>query len=282
VEWDKDITQMIMEFHAHRTPPESIQANIATFCSIISPNYNILKQMPSSTFIRANRSALAVKTLTMGAYQIAKATRIVAHHSDATSCRGISIDNNVLRTAQESGYKNVCLSSFVICKNQTSEQVCAGTVRAFQDGAKLLQGWRRVASRLFPNDESLLEEIPLPNRLGLERLAREKAWLLTDGCPAATKFRLLFKQHIQSVAERMGMTLEQIAIYELDCFQHVRCVWAGAVCVACGSFLNGILDEDLNATHSLLRVSTDIGSLCIAVEKFFGRQANYQKVSNSY
>ena len=106
-------------------PPESIQANIATFCSIISPNYNILKQMPSSTFIRANRSALAVETLTMGAYQIAKATRIVAHHSDATSRRGISIDNNVLRTAQESGYKNVCLSSFVICKNQTSEQVCS-------------------------------------------------------------------------------------------------------------------------------------------------------------
>ena len=78
------------------------------------------------------------------------------------------------------------------------------------------------------------------------------------------------------------MTLEQIAIYEMDCFQHVRCVWADAVCVACGSFLNGILDKDLNAIPSLIRVSTNIGSLCTAVEKFFGWQANYQKVRYFY
>ena len=267
-----------MEVYAHRTPPESIQANIATFCSKISPNYEILQDMPSTVFIRESRSALAVETLTMGAFQIAQAPRIVAHHSDATKRRGINIDTNVVRVSKESGYKNICMSSFVICRNQTTEQVCAGTVRAFQDGAKFLKGWRRVAARMFPNDDSLLEEIPLPSRLGIDRLAREKAWILTDGCPGATLFRKLFRKHIQGVAERMGMTPDQIAIYEMDCFQHVRCVWAGAICVACRTFLNEILEEDLNSIHSLLRVSTDIGSLCIAVEKYFGRQANYEKV----
>ena len=99
MEWDKDITQMIMEFHAHRTPPESIKANIATFCSIISPNYNILKEMPSSTFICEKRNELAVKMLTVGLYQVAKATITVAHHSDATTHRGISIHSDVLCTA---------------------------------------------------------------------------------------------------------------------------------------------------------------------------------------
>ena len=151
-------------------------------------------------------------------------------------------------------------------------------MRAFQDGAKLLEGWRKVAARMFPNDPSLLDEIPVPNRLGLERLASEKAWILTDGCPTTTLFCKLFKEHIQSVAEHMGMTPEQIVIYEMDCFQHLRCVWAGRVTIACGDYLNGILDDDLNEINSLLRVSTDIGALCIAVEKFFGLQANYKKV----
>ena len=280
-EWDETTMQMIMECHSHRTPPESIQANIATLCSYISPNRDILKEMPSISFIRESRSALAVETLTLGAYQIAKASRIIANHSDGTRRRGISIDNNVIKIAEDSGYKNVCLSSFVICKDQTAEQVCAGTVRTFQDGAKLLEGWRRVASCMFPNDASLLEEIPMPSRLGLGRLAQDKVWVLTDGCPAATLFRKLFQQKIRAEAEQAGMTPEQISIYEMDCFHHLRCVWAGAVVVDLGTFMNEILDNDLNAIHSLLRVSTDIGSLCIAVEKFFGRQANYEKVWSS-
>ena len=50
------------------------------------------------------------------------------------------------------------------------------------------------------------------------------------------------------------------------------------VIVGLGKYMDEILDEDLNVIHSLLWVSTALGSLCIAIEKYFGLQANYAKV----
>ena len=37
LEWDEEITQLCMKMHTHRTPPESIAANIASVCALISP-----------------------------------------------------------------------------------------------------------------------------------------------------------------------------------------------------------------------------------------------------
>ena len=92
-------------------------------------------------------------------------------------------------------YKNICLSAFIICNDGTAESTCAGITRTFQEAQGLLRGWRSVAERMFPDDTALLEEIPHPNRVGLERLVEERPWILTDGCPAATLFRDLFEKN---------------------------------------------------------------------------------------
>ena len=39
-----------------------------------------------------------------------------------------------------------------------------------------------------------------------------------------------------------------------------------------------LLANDLAEIHPILRVTTDIGNLCLAVEKYFGLTVNYVKV----
>ena len=200
-------------------------------------------------------------------------------NSDGTKRRGLGIDNASIRIIKEAGFKNVCLNSFIVCKNGTGEEICAGIVRAFNDGARFLAGWREVAKRMYPDDESLMEEIPSPDRLGLGRLAREKVWIMTDGCPAATKFRRLFKEAIAEAGRRMGLSAEQIVTYTVDCWQHMRCVWGGAAILDLKDHMTELLSDDLRAIHPMLRVTADVGNLCLAVEKYFSLQANYQKVN---
>ena len=131
---------------------------------------------------------------------------------------------------------------------------------------------------MFLDDESLTEEIPLPEKLSLSRLSREKIWILTDGCPAATKFRRLFAEAIAEAGKRIGMTDEQIVSYTVDCWQHMRCVWGGAALLDLKEHMTDLLADDLRAIHPMLRVTADIGSLCLAIEKYFSLQANYVKV----
>ena len=140
-----------------------------------------------------------VKKLTLAAKQIAPAPKILASHGDGGKRHGISIENNVLRLLEEAGYKHVCLKPSIICKDGTGEGICTGMVRAFSNGAKLLAGWRRVAKRMFPGDDSLEEEITPPGKLYLGRLAQEKIWLNGDGCQAATLSRECFARMIKEV-----------------------------------------------------------------------------------
>ena len=75
-----------------------------------------------------------------------------------------------------------------------------------------------------------------------------------------------------------GFSPEHIKIYEADCWQHLRCVWGGAAVLDLKEYMAELLSNDLAAIHPILRVTTDISSLCLAVEKYFGLQANYVKV----
>ena len=42
--------------------------------------------------------------------------------------------------------------------------------------------------------------------------------------------------------------------------------------------MDEILDEDFNSIQVLLRVTTDVSNLYMAIEKYFGPQGNYAKV----
>ena len=177
---------------------------------------------------------MAVETLTLGACSLAKSQKIVAHHSDGTKRRGISIEKRVIRIAEDSGYKNVCLSSVILCRDKTSEQIVAGIVRTFHNSTKLLDGWREVAKIMFPEDEELMEEIPLSDLLDIGRLAKDFLWILTDTCNVARLFRTLFVAAITETETNLSLTPEQINIYQEDCWQHLLCVWIGAAVLGLG------------------------------------------------
>ena len=74
------------------------------------------------------------------------------------------------------------------------------------------------------------------------------------------------------------MKATQIKIYKMDCWPHLRCVWSGAGVLDLKEYMAELLANDLAAIRPILRVTADISNLCLAVEKFFGLQANYVKV----
>ena len=107
-EW---VTNMIIKFLTHRTPPESITADILTVCRLVSPNNNIVGSLTGVDFFHKWQSALAVETKTLGGYRISNAVKVVYHHRYETSHGGISFDNSILKIATEDGYENVALLS---------------------------------------------------------------------------------------------------------------------------------------------------------------------------
>ena len=148
-------------------------------------------------------------------------------------------------------------------------EFCAGMVRASVDGAKLLADWRHVAKRMFPKDHSLEEEIPHPRKIHLGRLAQYKPWLIGGGCLAVALFRECFERVIKEAALCYDLTPEQIKVYKMDCWQHLRCVWSGEGLLDLKEYMTEFLANDLAVIHPILRVTTDISNPCLAVKKYF-------------
>ena len=103
---------------------------------------------------------------------------------------------------------------------------------------------------------------------------------MTDTCATAQKFKRLLQDAIETAAKEAGIPEDQICIYQADCWHHLRNVWIGAVVKALSEHLSGIRAEDLEKIPALYRVNTDMSALMIAMEKYFGLQANYVKVKN--
>ena len=66
-----------------------------------------------------------------------------------------------------------------------------------------------------------------------------------------------------------------------DCWNHLPNVWFDAFIKKLFSHLAELLEEYLEEIHYSLRVTTDIGKLLRAIEKYFGGTANYSKGTGS-
>ena len=176
-------------------------------------------------------------------------------------------------------YKNVVLSSAIIAKDVTAKEQVAAIERTFAEGRELLLHWRKVTQRMYPSRRDLLDRISKPSKLSLARLHKND-WLMTDTCATAQKFKRLLQEAIETTAKEAGISEDQICIYQADCWHHLRNVWISAVVTALSEHLSGILAEDLEKIPALYRVNTNISGLMIAMEKYFGLQANYVKVRN--
>ena len=62
---------------------------------------------------------------------------------------------------------------------------------------------------------------------------------------------------------------------------HLRTSWFGTVIKKLGAHLAELLEEYLEEIHYSIRVTTDIGNLLHAIEKYFGGTTNYAEVKGS-
>jgi len=77
--------------------------------------------------------------------------------------------------------------------------------------------------------------------------------------------------------------LTSICVFKfiLDCWYHLQNVWFGAVITDLGSHLADVLNNDLDEIHWSLRVTTDVGRLLRAIERYFSVTVNYAKGKGS-
>ena len=121
-QWSEWVINTVIEFLTHRTPPESITANILTVCRIVSPNNKIVGYLTGVDFVHTCRSVLAIETKTLGGYRITKAVKVLEHHIDDTYRRGVSFGGSILKISTEAGYENVALSLAIFSAYGTAER----------------------------------------------------------------------------------------------------------------------------------------------------------------
>jgi hypothetical protein len=105
--WPTWVVQMILEMLSHRTPPSCIAANILTVAEILfsfSPT-PIIKELPSTNFIRECRTVLLNTTKTLAAFQLGNEKEWVQFFGDGTSRRQIEIQNAIVAVMTEGGFK---------------------------------------------------------------------------------------------------------------------------------------------------------------------------------
>ena len=159
-QWSERVTDMVIGFLTHFKPTEYNTANILTVLRLISLNNNIVGSLPSVDFVHKCWNFLAVETNNIGGYRISKASKVLKHHSDDAYRRGVSFGNSILKIATKARYENVALSSAIFAADGTAESRVAVIQRTFLEGRDLLQNWRDVTRRMFPDRHDLLDKLP--------------------------------------------------------------------------------------------------------------------------
>ena len=104
--------------------------------------------------------------------------------------------------------------------------------------------WRDTTVNMFPDQTALIDDIPSPNKLNIGKL-HDGGSVMTDNCDKAKKERRLLSESIKEVAVQMGIAEDQIKVFELACWHHLRNVWFGAVTRAVSNELNDELQDYL-------------------------------------
>ena len=101
--------------------------------------------------------------------------------------------------------------------------------------------------------------------------------ITTNTCNGARKTAELLEIEIRAMCIAKGMTEDQICMYLLDCFNHLRNVWIGAMDKEMSTHLADVMREDLDNIDPRLRLSTKFGVVLFALDKEFSLCCNYAK-----
>ena len=71
---------------------------------------------------------------------------------------------------------------------------------SFQTGIHMLDKWRDLTSRMYPNRPDLMARIPKANELTIDKLA-DGGWVMTDTYNDGRKYYRLIVESINHIAE---------------------------------------------------------------------------------
>ena len=108
-----------------------------------------------------------------------------------------------------------------------------------------LQRWKKVTAREFPDIPDLLDMIPSPDSIDINKIG-ESVTINTDTCNAARKVQHLLVKAIDG------------CVNEQDCMQHLQNMWINGVAKAVSKFMNGFLEDSLDNISPFLRVSPEL------------------------
>ena len=275
--WPHWVVEMVIELLSHPTPPSCISANILTIAEALLPDMQVVHELPGLSWIRDARGLMTYLTKTMAAYQLAIVETYDQLFTDGTSRRHTPMQNVVIGWMSEQGFKTLVLNNAILATNETGEAVTLSIIRAFKEGSKMIEIWREVTKRMFPDRDDLLDRLPLPTDLTLSKLA--KGSLMTDTCTTARKIRRLLVEAVTKAAKDSGMSDDGITIFEQDCWDHLRNIWFEAVQLQLSSTLNVVLAPDLEEIPSFLRVGTDIVTIMRAVVRAMDGPLSFRGIS---
>jgi hypothetical protein len=134
-----------------------------------------------------------------------------------------------LERQHDNGYETVSVDTAIIAEDETAECLSGCIEHTFNRCGDLLESWRSVAKRMYPNTPDILAGIPSRGDITLVKLGKGGT-IITDGC---------------STARELGIPDCEINIFEGDCWQHMRNVWFGAIIKHLSGWLEKHLAFDL-------------------------------------
>jgi len=225
--WTHPMIVMVVIMLVHCAPPSSIAPIILTVLQICVPNCTV-KALSSKNCIRQCRTLLVYITKTLVAMNKGFAREYKQLFMDGTNHRQTPIQNAIGGYLGENGYETVSVDTAIIAEDETAECLSRCIEHTFNKCGNLLEGWRSIAERMYPNRPDILAGIPTHGNVTLVKLGKGGT-IITDGCSTACKHRRLLKNRIIELARERGIPDCEINIFEGDCWQHMHNVWFGTV-----------------------------------------------------
>ena len=273
--WPTWMWILIMEQLVSSTPPTAIVANILSVIKVMAPNMEV-NELPSISTVRKGRTLLDGVCSTLAAYKLAKADTWKQLHTDGTSRRQITVQNLIVSLKTEDGKLDpVLLTTSILAENESSEVVCDSILDTISRKGELLTQWKDMYVALYGEDDTD-HDIPPAESLCITKMA-DHGTITTDTCNGARKIARLLKSAIEEKCVANDMTEDQIYIFVLDCWNHLRNVWIGEMNRVLSTYLADLMRKDLDHIDSMLRVTTKFDMVLRAVKKESSLNCNYCK-----
>ena len=169
------------------------------------------------------------------------------------------------------------MSSCIYPENGRSETLCQSVIDTVKSKRKYLDDWKKIHEEMFGIDG---HTIPDSSGLCLSKM-KDGGMVTSDNCNAARKFSRKLVKRIEEICieevEKEGGDPGSVLIMQQACHNHLRNVWFGAVTKSLSSYLDKILQCDLDAICFKYRVSTMMDAVLRSIDKEFSLPANYPK-----